>query len=152
MATMNVTSIVNPYRQYSLSSANPSQSSLQSLSSALQSGNLTAAQNAFASFEQSFSGSNSQQTSSQSGQSNPVTNDIQSLSSALNTGNLTSAQQAFVQLQKDMQAQQSSGHHHHHGGGGGQGQAIQSLISSLSSSSSTSSNSTTTGNTLNVTA
>jgi hypothetical protein len=138
MSTMNVTSIVNPYRQYSLSSANPSQSNLQSLSSALQSGNLTAAQNAFASFEQSFSSSNSQQApSSQSSQSNPVTNDIQTLSSALNSGNLTSAQQAFAQLQKDMQAQQGSGHHHHHGGGGGQGQAIQSLISSLSSNGTT---------------
>ena len=149
MSTMNVTSIVNPYRQISLNAANPSQSNLQSLASALQSGNLTAAQNAFATFEQSFSASNSQQGSSQSGQSSPVNSDIQTLSSALKSGNLTSAQSAFLQLQKDMQTQQGSGHHHH--GGGGQGQAVQALISALSSNSSTSTNSTT-GNLLNVTA
>ena len=125
----------------------------ESLELALQSGNLTAAQNAFASFEQSYTSSNGQQSSSQSSQSSPVSNDIQSLSSALSSGNLTSAQQAFQQLQKDMQTQQASGHHHHHGGGGGaQGQAIQSLIASLSSSGSSSSSSGTTGNTLNVTA
>jgi hypothetical protein len=150
MSSLSINSVTNPYQTYGQNSSSQNQSNFQSLANALQSGNLSAAQSAFTSLEQTFQNQNSQQP----GQSNPVSNDIQSLSSALNSGNLTSAQQAFAQLQKDMQTQQASGHHHHHhGGGGSQGQAIQSLVSSLSSSSSAgSSSSSTTGNTLNVTA
>jgi hypothetical protein len=132
----------SPYAQNNSST----QSDLQNLGQALQSGNLTAAQSAFATLQKAYQSQTSQSTSS-SGTTSPVSSDLTTLANALNTGNLTSAQAAFTQLQKDQQTQ-SGGHHHHHGGMGG---AVQSLISQLSNSSSSSSSGTsTTGQTLNV--
>ena len=120
----------SPYAQNSSST----QSDLQNLGQALQSGNLTAAQSAFATLQKAYQTQGSQSTST-SGAASPVSSDLTTLANALNTGNLTSAQAAFSQLQKDQQAQSGGGHHHHHGGMGG---AVQSLISQLSSSSSSS--------------
>jgi hypothetical protein len=153
MSSLSVNSLTNPYQAYAQNASNQQQSTFQTLSNALSSGNLSAAQTAFASIQQS----NQNQSGQQSNQSNSsVNNDIQSLANALNSGNVGSAQQAFAQLQKDMQTQQVSGHHHHHHGGGSdntQSQAVQSFVASLASSSGgSSSSSSTTGNNLNVTA
>jgi len=115
----------------------------------LQSGNLSAAQTAFASLQQSQN-PGTQSTSS----NNPVTADMTSLANALNSGNLSAAQASYTQLQKDSQAQGIGHHHHHHGGGGGgMGSAVQSLMSQLTSPSSTSTGTSSTSSapgTLNV--
>jgi hypothetical protein len=73
---------------------------LEALQSALQSGNLRAAQQALATLQQN------QQTSSQTaGASNAATRNLQAssafqaLESALSSGNLSAAQQAFTTLQ-----------------------------------------------------
>jgi hypothetical protein len=141
--SLSVNSVTS--QAYAQSPSSQSQSSYQSLANALQSGNLTAAQTAFATFEQSFQDQTGNQTASAS-HSNTINNDLQSLSNALNSGNLTSAQQAFAQLQKDMTTEQTGRHRHH---GSNEGAIVNGLIAPLASAS----NSTnTTGNTLNVTA
>ena len=80
------------------------QSDFQALGKALQSGNLTVAQQAYATLQQDLPAS---QSSSSATSSNPLS----AVGQALQSGNLTAAQQAFAALK---------GHHHghhHHGGG-----------------------------------
>jgi hypothetical protein len=91
----------------------------QSLSNALQSGDLSGAQQAFSSLQndrtqlkslfQSQNGQNSSQGTLQT--------DLQNLATALKSGNLSDAQAAFATLQQDIKALKGGHHHHHHGGG-----------------------------------
>ena len=93
------------------------------LAQALQSGDLTGAQKAFAdlqSLQQSQSGTNSNSAGS------PIQSDFVALGQALSSGDLSQAQSDFTQLQNDIksafQNQAGSrgasgahrGHHHHH--------------------------------------
>jgi len=73
------------------------------LSSALQSGNLTAAQSAYNTL-----------AASPLAQSGPFASAIQQIGQDLQSGNLSDAQSALSSLQQQMQAHR---HHHHHGGG-----------------------------------
>jgi hypothetical protein len=86
----------------------------QNLASALQAGNLSAAQNAYNSISQD------QQNGPQPPANSPAAQAFASLGQALQSGDLSGAQQAFSSLQTDMQAaRQSHGAHGaHHGGGG----------------------------------
>ena len=116
----------------------------QQLATALQSGNLTAAQQAYSSLASSLQNSSSAQSS------NPLSADFTALGQALQSGNLSAAQQAFSNLQQAAVQQFGGveGHHHHHGGGGAE---VQSSLSTdaapdsifTSPSSSTSSTSST---------
>jgi len=108
---------------------------MEQLGTALQGGDMAAAQQAFTDLQglnptnqaqsassvsaaaSTTSSSSSTATSSQS----TVASALSSLSQALQSGNLSDAQTAFSQLQTDVQAQKGGGHHHHHGGGGGGG-------------------------------
>ncbi len=123
---------VNPLSYYSSyypqKNATTVQSAYQNLGTALQSGNLSSAQVAFAALQQANQGQN------QGGTSGPIATDMTNLGNALNSSNLSSAQSAYAQLQKDVDAQ--VGHDHHHGGG--IGGAIQALMSQLLPSSATS--------------
>jgi soluble cytochrome b562 len=83
---------------------------LQSLAQALQSGNLQAAQQAFAALQKDSPAKSSTTTTSSTNSSNP-NDQMNTLSQALQSGNLSAAQQAFSQLQ-----QAHHGHHRHHGG------------------------------------
>jgi len=106
-SSLNATSSASP-AQWTQAS-NP----FQQLSQALASGNLSAAQQAFATIQQNApqgATQNGQGTTSQNARQNAFT----ALSQALQSGNLTAAQQAFAQLQ-----QAGGGHHHHHHGQGG---------------------------------
>jgi hypothetical protein len=78
----------------------------QQLSQALASGNLSAAQQAFAAIQQNAP----QGSTAQNGQGSTLQNAFTALGQALQSGNLAAAQQAFTQLQ------QAGGHHHHHHG------------------------------------
>jgi hypothetical protein len=84
--------------------------SFQSLGSALQSGDLSSAQQAFASLQQ-LQPSNSSSTSNLD--NGPLSNDWNTLSQALQSGDTKAAQAAFTQLQSDIQTHRK-GHHHHH--------------------------------------
>jgi hypothetical protein len=93
----------------------------KALQTALQSGNLSAAQEAFASFQQSqpnnSSGITANGAASTSGQNSQASNAFQSLQSALTAGNLSGAQQAFATLQRNLEgaAASKSGRRHNHG-------------------------------------
>ncbi|MGA2079249.1 MAG: hypothetical protein ABSH53_01345 [Holophaga sp.] len=76
----------------------------QQLSQALASGNLSAAQQAYAAIQQNAP----QGAVAQNGQGSTQQNAFAALGQALQSGNLAAAQQAFAQLQ------QAGGHHHHH--------------------------------------
>ena len=114
---------------------------LSDLGNALQSGNLSDAQSAFATFQQGLQSSSNNPISS----NKTLTSDVQSIQSALQSGDVSSAQQAFSKLTTDMRAV-----HHAHGGGHrhGGGMPIPSSTSTASSDpSSRISSSTTTSST-----
>ena len=93
---------------------------LQAVQTALQSGDLSGAQDAFSKLQdlqkQHASKSGSGQSGSSANSSNPMQKDMSALQSALSSGNLQDAQSAFSQLQTDMKAK-GTHHGHHHGGG-----------------------------------
>ena len=78
--------------------------SFAQLVNALSSGNLTAAQSAYAAFAQTPAGQGS----------GPFAQAISQIGDALQAGDLGKAQQALASLQQQMQAMK--GAHHHHGG------------------------------------
>jgi hypothetical protein len=100
----------------SLQSTNQQQrNEFQQLTQALQSGNLSNAQQAFSAL------TNSATTSGL--QSVQLTQDLSKLASDLQSGNLTSARQAYSSIQQNLQhSSPVAAHHHrpHHGGGGSQ--------------------------------
>jgi hypothetical protein len=116
------------------SGQNNFQTEFQQLGQDLQSGNLTQAQQDYATLSQNFQ--NASQTSA-SNSGNPIAQAFNALSQNLQSGNLSAAQQDYATIQQDFQQGGSSqvhGHHHHHGGGGQnsrQDSQIQSAFSSL---------------------
>ena len=81
------------------------QQSFSTLVSALQSGDLSAAQSAYASFTQ---------TAGQGDPNSPFAQAINQIGQDLQSGNIGAAQQTLSSLQ---QAHSAHRHHHHHGGG-----------------------------------
>lgn len=102
----------------------------QQLGQDLQSGDLSAAQQDYATLQQ-LTPQQSSTTSTQS--DNPIQQAFSQLSQDLQSGNLSGAQQDYTQLQQDFQsqAQATHGHHHHHGGGGEQQNQISQLFTQL---------------------
>jgi outer membrane protein assembly factor BamD (BamD/ComL family) len=122
-------SVQNRFQQF--------QQEFQQLGQDLQSGNLSAAQQDFATLQQL----GPQNSSTQSAQSNnPIAQAFQQLAQDLQSGNLSAAQQDYTQIQQDFQNQAAAqnqtteghyGHHHHHHGGGGESSEINQLFSQL---------------------
>ncbi len=109
--------------QSSQGSGNARWQEFTELSNALQSGDLSEAQQAYSDLQQT-GGLPSSAASSDS----PAAADFAALGKALASGNLSQAQSAFSQLQSDIKraqatpsqgstAEQVHGHHHHHYGG-----------------------------------
>jgi hypothetical protein len=94
----------NPY----YSQQNSAKQDFGQLVSALQSGNLSAAQSAFASFSQS--------AGSQLDPNSPFTQAINQIGQDLQSGNISAAQQTLSSLQQSSGAHHAHGHHHHGGG------------------------------------
>lgn len=112
------------------------QSEFQQLGQDLQAGNLTQAQQDFATLSQDFANaSQTNNAANANATNNPIAQAFSALGQDLQNGNLSQAQQDFATIQQDVQ-QQGAGqthHHHHHGGGGGQEQSqINQAFSSLS--------------------
>ena len=139
MTVSNVSSTLTPYQPVVQSPWQQRAQDFKALQSALQSGDLSGAQQAFAALQ------NNQQTSTQaanpSGASSPTSQlatDFQSLQTALQAGNLSGAQTAFAAVKQDMQsaggAQRAHHHHHHHGGSGGTNSTPASSASSTTNS------------------
>jgi hypothetical protein len=120
---MSISSITSSPFPYQLSpttlqnSRQQWQQDFQSLGKALQSGDLSGAQEAFQALQQLRSNAPMLQTG-QTGQakssSNPLSADVSALGSALQSGDLSGAQAAFSKLQQDMQALGATHHRHHH--------------------------------------
>jgi len=103
----------------------------QAIGTALQSGNLSSAQSALTTFQQSLPSNSSQTSNSQPfGKNSQANSDYQSMVSALQSGNLSSAQQSYSSLQSDLKS--AHGHHHHRSSG-----ATSSDTSTSTSTSST---------------
>jgi len=113
----------------------------QKLAEALQSGNLSAAQQAFTTLSQDISTqTQSVQASSQASNGNsPFATALSQIGSDLQSGNLTGAQQTLSSLE---QAGPQAHHHHHGGGGKGGGGDLLSALDGSSSTDSSSSSST----------
>ncbi len=113
------------------------------LKTSLTSGDLTGAQQAFATLQQDMqsiglAGSSQQTATTTATQaSSPLDTDLNALGAALKNGDTSGAQQAFATLQKDMQQMRRSqggqqtqkAHHHHHHHHGGSTQNTQNTTS-----------------------
>jgi hypothetical protein len=84
----------------------------QSLSQALQSGDLSSAQSAFATLQSNLT-QNSSGPSPFSDPNSQASKDLAAVGTALKSGDVSGAQDAMATLQKDMKAARG-GHHHHH--------------------------------------
>jgi soluble cytochrome b562 len=82
------------------------QTNFEGLDNALQSGDLTAAQQAFATLLQGTPSNNNPQDT--------IKSDFDALGKALNSGDMAAAKKAFSKLEQDMQTLKTSRHHHHH--------------------------------------
>ena len=141
MSVSPISSVDNTYQTYQTNWQNnlsQIQQGFQSLASALQSGNLTGAQQAFTALQQllpnSSAGNQTQTGQSGSGQ-NQFATDLSALGQALQSGNVTQAQQAFAKLQQDMQSVQGQHHHHRHHHGSSSTQSTNSTTSNSSAQS-----------------
>jgi hypothetical protein len=114
------------------------QSEFQQLGQDLQAGNLTQAQQDYATLSQNLpntqTGPTSGTTAATANSSNPIAQAFTALAQDLQSGNISGAQQDYATIQQDSQRQQQGSspvhHHHHHGGGGGgqQGSQISSAL------------------------
>jgi hypothetical protein len=113
----------------------------RSLDSALQSGDLSSAQNAFATWQQSLPSSvapNSSLTTQQTGpfgQNSKANSDYQALGSALQSGDVAGAQKAFASLKQDLHGTGQAHHAHHHHPAKNDGDADDAIQSANSTSS-----------------
>ncbi|MGO9136154.1 MAG: hypothetical protein ACLP9S_17855 [Syntrophales bacterium] len=128
MSIPSISSSSDYYKGYSINGSDSlrqrGQQALKSIVNALQSGNLSGAQSAFASllslFPNSSSSANSKtqsaatlSASSSSNGTKSIISDLSALGQALQSGDLTGAQNNFSKLTQDMQSI-GVGHHHHH--------------------------------------
>ena len=115
------------------------QSEIQQLGQDLQAGNLTQAQQDFATLSQNFpNASGGTSTPAKASGGNPIAQAFTALAQDLQKGNISGAQQDYATIQQDFQQQQQGDsqvhhHHHHHGGGGQQGSQVSQALNSLSS-------------------
>jgi hypothetical protein len=133
---MSVSGISSSFNYNAQSVANNGQQSrqeFQQLGQDLQSGNLSAAKEDFATLQQL----RQQTNSTSSGHSNsPIAQEVKQLSQDLASGNLSAAQQDYAKIQQDIQTQMVHRHHHHHGGGNEAsaiGQSVEPLSQALQS-------------------
>lgn len=113
---MSITSPISTQYQPNLGGAsNQRFQDFKALQTALQSGNVSDAQTAFASFQKDLQGAT--QGAGGSSSSNPqsqTATDIQALSDALKSGDITKAQQAFATVKQDLKAAHAHHGHGHH--------------------------------------
>ena len=136
MTVSSVSSTLNTYQPDVQSAWRQRTQDFKALQTALQSGDLSGAQQAFAAMQKDQQNSSqATQASSASSQNSQDAKDFQALQTAFSSGDLSGAQQAFAALQKDLQGTSQAGHHHHHHGGSANGTA--QAASSASSATAT---------------
>jgi hypothetical protein len=134
----------NPYASSNIQSILPHNNirirqNIGKLGDDLQSGDLSAAQQDFATLQQT----NPQSSTTSSQSNNPITQAFNQLSVDLQSGNLSGAQQAYSNIQQNFQtqgqAEQTQSHFHHHHHSRGDGTAASQLLDQLGQDSQTSS-------------
>jgi len=132
----SVSSSANPYQTDTQNAWQQRVQDFKSLQSALKSGNLSNAQQAFASLQKDMP-ELAQAANGASSQTSQSSNPFLALQNALSSGNLPAAQQAFSTMQQSMQSAGVGGagrHHHHHGGSTDSASQTASATSSNTSS------------------
>jgi hypothetical protein len=109
----SVSSATNPYQTTNQNGFGQIFKDFKAVGSALQTGDLSTAQSALATFQQDLQGNSQTSANQPFGKNSQANSDYQSLASALNSGDLAAAQKAFASLQTDLKAAHR-GHHHHH--------------------------------------
>jgi outer membrane protein assembly factor BamD (BamD/ComL family) len=107
------------------------QSEFQQLGQALQAGNLSQAQEDFATLTQNAP-SNASGTQQNTNSNSPLSQAFSALGQALQSGNLSAAQQDFATIQQDAQQQRGSHSFRHHHAGSAGSQSAQDSQSSQS--------------------
>ena len=121
---MSISSISSNTPVYQPPQQDPANQNFQQLAQALQSGDLSSAQAAYATLTQNLPNKSANGASSQN---NPFQQGLAAIGTALQSGNLSGAQQALQTLQSQMKGAHH-GHHHH-----GQSQTTGSASSPTSS-------------------
>ena len=141
MTVSNVSTTTNPYSQtIDPSSFKQRRHDFKALANALQSGDLSSAQSAFAALQKDLPNASQASATPPVGQTSQAATDFQTLQSALNSGDLSGAQKAFASLKTDLQSTKGARGHHHHRRAGS---ATDANTGSSSSSSFPSSGTTT---------
>jgi hypothetical protein len=112
----SVPSTTNPFQMVNQNSVNQFVTDFNAIGSALQSGDISSAQSALATFQQDLPANSSTSANQPFGSNSKANADYQSLVGALKNGDATGAQKAFTNLQTDLKTAHK-GHHHHHGSG-----------------------------------
>ncbi len=125
----------------------------QLLGQALQSGDLNAAQQAFAALQQlipNLSSGSQAQNGQQGSSQNPLLADLNAIGKALQSGDLSSAKSAFAKLQQDVQSVSQKGPYQRHHKTGSFQNALSSLTGSSSQTSGSSSPAQSIGQKINI--
>jgi hypothetical protein len=115
----SLSSATNPYQATNLNAFTQFVNDFNAIGSALQSGNLSDAQSALATFQQDLPGNSQTPNNQPFGNNTQANTDYQSLVGALKSGNLSEAKTAYAGLQNDLQGTDTgkTHRHHHHGSG-----------------------------------
>ncbi len=118
MSAISSVSSTNPYQATNLNAFVQFVNDFNALGSALQSGSLSAAQNALTAFQKNLPGGTSSPSSQPFGSNSQANTDYQALANAVQGGDLSGAQQAYANLQGDLDGGQKARRHgHHHANG-----------------------------------
>ena len=135
MTVNSVSSTLNTYQPDVQSPWKKRAQDFKALQTALQAGDLSGAQQAFATLQKDQpASSQAAQTANAPSQNSQGAKDLQALQGALTSGDVSGAQQAFAALKQDIQGAGQAGHHHHrHGGSVDKDKQATSANSSTSS-------------------
>jgi hypothetical protein len=144
----SVSPATNTYPTANLNGFDQAIKDLKSIGTALQSGDLSSAQNALTAFQQAQPAATQAPGSQPFGQNSQANADYKTLTTALSSGDISAAQKAFATLKTDLKPTQSAhkGHHHHHAASATETPTTATTLTAGATASSTTANSSTTGN------
>jgi len=113
MSISGISSTTSAYQADVQSALQRLKTDFMDLAESLDSGDLAAAQKAFAALMQDLQSAGQAQSSDQTGTTSQQTNDLGALAKALKSGDLAGAQKAFAVLTQDIQNARPTHRHHH---------------------------------------
>ena len=114
MSISGISSTTSAYQADVQSALQRLKTDFMDLAESLDSGDLAAAQKAFAALMQDLQSAGQEQSSDQTGAAGQQTYDLGALAKALTSGDLAGAQKAFAALTQDIQGTGRAHRHHHH--------------------------------------